>query len=353
MYYERKISMKLDSSTLFVNTGRKPLPAMQKKKKTSKNTVALVVCIAIIAVLCVFVGLIVHVWYNYNEEVAPSKPEIEVTETKKQETAPAKTETNTEAQEKKPEKEETKIKTANPTTDNANVLSKAVSKFFTELDGEYAFGIMDIGADYTYIDNTEKVSNSAALGAFLMDYASNGIYLGTFDYTTNVSGHAGRDLMTRAFSQGDVEAANLLIEHFGVDRLNSYMQEKGYENTVFGGTIGSGSESSTTVADLVKLMQKMYNNTTFFPYSDMYKKMKASTVDSGIAAGLSDGASLANIGFSSEGEVFDAGIITSYGRSYIFVAMSQGDKEHIAASLGAVSKGVGAICKYNPEAGDE
>ena len=70
--------MKLDSSTLFVNTGRKPLPAMQKKKKNNKNTVALVVCIAIIAVLCVFVGLIVHVWFNYNEEVAP-KADTKVT----------------------------------------------------------------------------------------------------------------------------------------------------------------------------------------------------------------------------------------------------------------------------------
>ena len=80
--------MKLDSSTLFVNTGRKPLPAMQKKKKNNKNTVALVVCIAIIAVLCVFVGLIVHVWFNYNEEVAPKADTKVTTEIKEEKVKP-------------------------------------------------------------------------------------------------------------------------------------------------------------------------------------------------------------------------------------------------------------------------
>ena len=47
---------------------------MQKKKRNSKNTIALIVCIAIIAVLCVFVGLIMHVWFNYNENVKPPEP---------------------------------------------------------------------------------------------------------------------------------------------------------------------------------------------------------------------------------------------------------------------------------------
>ena len=67
--------MKFNSSTLFVNTGRKPLPGMQKKKKPNKNNIALAFCIVIITVLCVFVGLIAHVWMSYDEQKLAENPE--------------------------------------------------------------------------------------------------------------------------------------------------------------------------------------------------------------------------------------------------------------------------------------
>ena len=66
--------MKFGSSTLFVNTGRKPLSGMKKTKKVNKNTIALGICIAIIAVLCIFVGSFVRLWFAYNEEATSGKP---------------------------------------------------------------------------------------------------------------------------------------------------------------------------------------------------------------------------------------------------------------------------------------
>ncbi len=337
MYYERKISMKLDSSTLFVNTGRKPLPAMQKKKKNTKNTVALVVCIAIIAVLCVFVGLIAHVWVNYNESNITSKPQntAQVTQTKQ---------SNAEKPKAEPKPKAEEVKTTNKTQGEKTDMSSAAETAFSSVGGTYSFGVVRLGDGYTYINNTDKLENSAAMGAFLLDYVSNAIYMGTFDYSTDVSGYAGRDLMTNAFSGGSVEAANLLIQYFGADKLNTYFSSKGYENTYFDGTIGNGGGSYTTAEDLIKLMEKMNNNTTFFPYSDMYSKMKASTVDDKIALSLPDGVSVANIGFDAGDEVFDAAIVYTPNGNFIFVSMAEGSGDVTASAKSAMAKATADMC---------
>ncbi len=333
MYYERKISMKLDSSTLFVNTGRKPLPAMQKKKKSSKNTVALVVCIAIIAVLCVFVGLIVHVWFNYNEETVKEQPVQKIT------TEAEKEKPKTTVEKPKKEEEKSPNKTMGEKTD----ISSAAEKAFKSVGGTYSFGIATLTDGYTYINNTEKIENTAVMGAFLLEYASNAIYMGSFDYSTNVSGQFGRDLMTRAFSGGHLEAAKLMIDYFGAERLNSYFASKGYENTHF--DIGSDNIGYTTAEDLIKLMRKMYDNTSFFPYSDMYSKMKTSSVDDKIAANLPEGTYLANIGFDAEGEVFDAAIVYTQSGNFIFVSMAQGSDDVLSDAKSAMANAASAICE--------
>ena len=329
--------MKFDSSTLFVNTGRKPLPSMQKRKKNNRNTIALIICIAIIAVLCVFVGSIARIWFSYNEETKPA-------ETKVTEETPKKTEVKP-----KPEKEEPRPevkpkeekKKSNPSFGEESELSRAADKAFSDFEGVYSYGYLDLSNEYTYINNTDKIYNSAALGAFLMEYASDAIYLGKFDYSTDVMGNAGRDLMTSAFSRGSVEAANLLIQHFGVDKLNTYFAKEGYTDTVFAGTIGN-EESYTTSQDLIKLMKKMYSKTTFFPYSDMYSKMRVNIVDNKISAGLPSGASCVNISFENGEEIFDAAIIyLPEGKSIIFVTMAEGD---VSEAIAAINAATSAVC---------
>lgn len=332
--------MKLDSSTLFVNTGRKPLPAMQKKKKTNKNAVALVICIAIIAVLCVFVGLILHVWFNYNEEIKPTIDEgnTSVATTEEQVDAP-KTETEEKTVPEEP-KSEPVVKVYTKKGKKTDI-SKLAEKNYKSVGGTYSYGIVNLGDGYTYICNTDKVYNSAAMGAFLLEYVSHGIYMGSFDYTTIVAGHYGKDLMDSAFIRGSVEAANLLIEHFGVDKLNAYFAERGYKNTVFS---QNSEESYTSVADLIKLMQKMNDNISFFPYSDMYARMQSNTSDNKISASLPDGTTVANISFETEEETIDAAIVNSDGHRFIFVSTGAGTVEDIAATNAAMAKTAAGIC---------
>lgn len=330
--------MKLESSTLFVNTGRKPLPAMQKKKKNNKNTIALIICIAIIAVLCVFVGSIARLWLSYNQETKSPK----VQETAKHEVKETKPKIEKEP-EKKPEvKTKKETKKPNSSMGTPSTASKSADKAFADLDGTYSYGLYNLNDGYTYINNTEKIYNSAAMGAFLVEYVSNAIYIGQFDYYTDVAGYLGRDLMTSAFSGGSVEAANLLIQHFGAEKLNAYFASKGYTNTVFAGGIGSGMESYTTSEDLIKLMRKMYDNTTFFPYSDMYSKMRVNSVDNKIALSLPAGSAVANLSFETADETFDGGIITTPSGSFVFVAMAS-DCDINSANT-SISNAVNAIC---------
>ncbi len=330
--------MKLDSSTLFVNTGRKPLPAMQKRKKNNKNTIALAVCVAIIAVLCVFVGLIVRVWYNYNEEVKPKEPAPVVETVKEKEPKP-----KAEPKKETPKKAETKPNKKYTSMGTPSDISDAADKAFESVGGTYAYGLVTLNDEYTYINNTDRINNSAALAAFLMEYASDAIYLGKFDYSTDVMGHAGRDLMTSAFSHGSVEAANLLIDHFGVDKLNAYFEAEGYANTRFGGTVGSGNECYTTAEDLIKLMKKMYNNTTFFPYSDMYNKMRVNSVDDKIAKDLPPGTSVVNISFQNAGETFDAAIVYTSSGNYMLVTMVSDTEDKISDANAAIASAASGI----------
>ena len=347
--------MKFQSSTLFVNTGRKPLPGMQKKKKNTKNTIALGICIAIITVLCIFVGLIVHVWVSYNEDVATKDTSsanvaetrevipVEKKPDKKVSATTAKKKTSEEKTVKPKEKEE-KPKTKYTVSGEETAESEAANKAFKNISARYSYGFMNLSDNSTYINNTEKINNSAALAPFLAEYASNGIYLGTFDYHHAVGDYEGVYLMNRAFSEGSVEAANLLIEHFGPDKLNKYFEAKGYENTHFGGTIGS-EESYTTAEDLVKLMNKFHKNTSFFPYSDIYKKMKNNKVDDKITASLPEGVTAANITFTSGGETVDAAVVYTPNGNFVFVAMADGSEDELTKAHKAMANAASAICK--------
>ena len=335
--------MKFESSTLFVNTGRKALPAMQKKKKTSKNNVVLAFCIVIIAVLCVFVGMIWRAWFSYSEDGAKeTSSKVQTVEKSEPIQKPQ--------EEEKPKKEEEKPKKKMSYTSKGKEtkISKAAKKAFANVEDTYSFGILNLADGYEYIQNTDKIYNSAALGAFLMEYASEGIYMGTFDYTTNVFGYSGSHLMNRAFAEGSIESANLLIEYFGADNLNAYFASKGYKDTFFGGTIGNTAESYTSTADVIKLIKKMYDNANFFPYSDMYQKMLSNSTDDKIAKLIPQGTNIANISFATEEEVFDAAVVYTPEGAFVFTAMANefyDSPEKSYAAISAAAKGIYGLIK--------
>lgn len=378
--------MRFNNSSLFVNTGRKPLSAMQKRKRNTRNSIVMAIFVSIIAVLCIFVGLIVHVWISYGEEetqnnalltsqvqteeketekkVEPEKNDDKKTADKKEKkTETKKKETKKETETKKSEttekttKKTTKKTTTKKTTKkqtapkyqtmgNATEYTKAVDKAFSSLDGTYAYAVTNLSTGEQYINNTEKITDTSALCAFLVEYASAKIYTGEFDYDTNVSVHSGDNLMSSLIKNGSVDAANLLIAHFTPAKLNAYMEAQGYGSTHFSSQLADGSgESYTTVADVSALIKKIYDKSKIFPYSDFYKRMRQSSVNMRIRAALPYSTAVANVSSAVTGDCFDAGLVFSPNGNYIFVAMAHGYKDDGTKANTAIAEGALAI--YN------
>ncbi len=366
--------MRFNSSSLFVNTGRKPLSTMQKRKN-NKNNIFLAVCVVIIAVLCIFVGLIVRVWVNYdgNDE----KPEIKTTavvhekktETKESAEKPktnkdtdTKKAKSTAKKEKTTEKKSSTKKTSDkktstkksstkkvtpkyPVEGTENAYSKAVDKHFEKLSGTYAYGIYLMDGSYKYVKNTDKISNSAALGAFLTEYICAKIYTGEFDYDTNVAGQSGNSLIDKLIREGSVDAANTLINYFTPEKLNAYMSSKGYSSTYFGGAVSDGNPngSYTSINDVITLMQNFYNKSKLFPYSDLYKRMRQCRVSTRTRNLLPYETAVANVSLSNSNEMFDAAIIHAPNGNYMFVAFANGYSDDGSAANTAMAGGAKAL----------
>lgn len=356
--------MRFNSSSLFVNTGRKPLSTMQKRKN-NKNNVFLAVCVVIIAVLCIFVGLIVRVWVNYDGDNS-EKQEIKTTAVVQEQKTEAKEKTKTDkdttaekaktTDKKNSEKKTASKKTAKKATTKKAVpeypvegteseYSKAVDKYFEKLTGTYAYGIYFMDGSHKYVKNTDKISNSAALGAFLTEYICAKIYTGEFDYDTNVGGQSGNSLIDKLIREGSVDAANTLINYFTPEKLNAYMTSKGYSSTYFGGIISDGNPngSYTSVNDVIALMQNFYNKSKLFPYSDLYKRMRQSQVNSRSRNQLPYETTVANVSLADSNEMFDAAIIYTPKGNYMFVAFANGYNDDGSAANTAMAGGAKAL----------
>ena len=156
-----------NNSSLFVNTGRKPLSAMQRRKKNNRNNIFLGVCLGVIVVLCIFVGLIARVWINYDE--APEEtvnPAVVAEENTKKpkETEKAKKDAEKKAAEKKAqeekkkqEEEEKKKAEKYKSFGEESDYSKALAKAFAGSEGEYAYGYYLANDGSRYINNVDKI----------------------------------------------------------------------------------------------------------------------------------------------------------------------------------------------------
>ncbi len=365
--------MRFNSSSLFVNTGRKPLSTMQKRKN-NKNNIFLILCVVIIAVLCIFVGLIVRVWINYDSS---DKPETKTTavvqnDSKKTTTDTSANNSNKKDSDKKTDKtdnpkKQTADKTAKKTTKKStkkatkkttkkntpdyacegkeNEYSKAVDKQFEKLTGTYAYGIYLMDGSYKYIKNTANINNSTALSSFLVEYICAKIYSGEFDYDTNVAGQSGNSLIDKLIREGSVDAANALINYFTPEKLNAYMSAKGYSSTHFESPISAenASGSYTSVNDIMALMQNIYNKSRLFPYSDLYKRMRQSNVNSRIRNKLPYETAVANISLAYSDEMFDAAIVHAPSGNYMFIALANGFSDDGTAENTAMADGAKAL----------
>ena len=123
------------------------------------------------------------------------------------------------------------------------------------------------------------------------------------------------------------------------------MSAKGYSSTHFGGPISAGNASGsyTSVNDIMALMQNIYNKSRLFPYSDLYKRMRQSSVNSRIRNKLPYETAVANISLAYSDEMFDAAIVHAPSGNYMFIALANGYSDDGTAENTAMAGGAKAL----------
>ena len=127
-------------------------------------------------------------------------------------------------------------------------------------------------------------------------------------------------------SLSDNEAANTLIGLLGMDRINAFIEEQGFEDTRLNRLLlqNNGLENYTSVKDCADLLQMVSEGTFVSGEASerILDAMKAQQVRTKIPAGLPEGVECANKTGELTGIENDAALVFGQEGSYIFCVMS-------------------------------
>lgn len=102
-----------------------------------------------------------------------------------------------------------------------------------------------------------------------------------------VGGQSVQSLIERMITVSNNDAANILIDHIGMESLNHYFSEKGYSDTKLQRKmLTQGNENYTSLQDCMNFLKKLYENQGNSEYSAMLEIMKRQQVRTKIPSKL-------------------------------------------------------------------
>ena len=135
-------------------------------------------------------------------------------------------------------------------------------------------------------------------------------------------------LIESMIKENNTDATDKMIEKLGIDKINKYLKDNGYENTEINTKINKkeeGKENYTTAADVGKLLEKIYNNKFIDKEKSekMAEYLKTHNDRKGIPEGITkkDKIKVGNKTGSKDLTQNDAGIIYLEDEPYILVMM--------------------------------
>ena len=139
------------------------------------------------------------------------------------------------------------------------------------------YGIYYFKSDKYYSNgNSEKTPSASVLKVFIMQY----IYIKGFDLDETINGQSVRDLIEDMIQNSDNDATNILIDRFGMKKINKFIKKFGYKDTVLARKMISYSEvdlgvrNFTSLDDVILFLKTLYENRNKKPYSTMLEIMK-------------------------------------------------------------------------------
>lgn len=257
-------------------------------------------------------------------------------------------------QSKKTEASEVQSKISETVTETSESQALAVTLDTSQLTANAAnvyYGVYYFKTDQTFSSqNSQPTKSASVIKIFIMAYAFQQINSGQLTLTTLINGDSLENLVNRMIQQSDNQAANSLIDYFGMDQLNLFFQTQGYVNTVLQRRMldqaasAQGKENYTSLDDCLLFLKRLYQNQTVNPYAEMLKIMQAQGIRTKIPSQLPSGVVVAN----KTGELAqvenDVGLVFSETNPFAIVVLSDG-----VTNSEAMRSGIGAftLAAYN------
>ena len=200
----------------------------------------------------------------------------------------------------------------------------------------YGIHYFDQNKDFSSNNSAPTVSASV-IKVFIMECA-----LIEGDPNELVAGKALNDWIIPMIQQSDNDAANILINHFGMERLNEFFQTQGYHDTRLERLMldnearSQGKENYTSLNDCLAFLKKLYQQQEAYPYSTMLNMMEGQTLRTKIPSKLSEGILVANKTGELDNAENDIGLVLTEKNPFAIVVLSQNYQsvEEIRAAIG-------------------
>lgn len=191
-------------------------------------------------------------------------------------------------------------------------------------------------------DNSQPMVAASIIKVFVMDYAYSQISNGSLAAETVIQGATLESWLYPMIQQSDNEAANVLIDYFGMEQLNFYFQTQGYSNTRIERKMldyaaqSTGKENYTSLNDCLAYLKKLYTNQTTYPSSQMLTILKGQAIQTKIPSKLPAGTVVANKTGELTGVENDIALIFNEKDPFALVVLTNGvlNSEGLRSAIG-------------------
>lgn len=183
---------------------------------------------------------------------------------------------------------------------SASTSGKDYKSIFTSgigsASGNVQWGFKDYNTGQSHISSSSSVPSASVIKVFIMEY----IYANGLNLNESVGGKTISSLIEAMITYSDNTSTNTLIDHIGMNTLNSYFQSQGYNGTRLERKMldtaaqAAGKENYTSINDVMAFLDKVYQNKNASPYSQMLSTLKKQQVKTKIPRNLPSGVVTAN-----------------------------------------------------------
>ena len=247
-------------------------------------------------------------------------------------------------------------------------IRQAVDGCLAQYEGDYSVYFYDLRTGAEYTANEKVMPSASMIKMFILGKAYQEMAAGKLSESESIVlkdrdivGGSGniqwlnpgtqlsvKYLLRHMIIESDNVATNLLIDRLGMENLNRYMVQQGYQHSKLQRKMmdyearEQGRENYTTVTDLGVIFRRLYTHQCVNSEADekMLATLKDQTEDDRILAGLPAGTVVAHKTGDLEGIYNDGGIVYGPRGAYVLVVLSDQADAHASENIAEISRAI-------------